>query len=107
MSRSYKKSPFANDSTHSGRNRSNQKRARAWQKMQANKRVRQAHKRGEYFPDGNSYRRQYESWNIQDYCSRCSWEEMLEHWKRTGFPRIGADSEEELYHYWYKCYIMK
>jgi len=65
MSRSYKKTPIAKDH-NSGK----------WGKKQANRRVRRCN---QSIPNGKSYRKLYNPWDIHDYVSYCSYRQELKY----------------------------
>lgn len=74
MSRSYKKNPIYKSGT---------KHWKKFAKKQANKKVRQY--KG-YIPSGSFYKKLYNSWDIYDYTSRCSYKEYKKQ-LRSDFKR--------------------
>jgi len=74
MSRSYRKSPVIKDNG----------KGKKKQKAIANRVVRRKLKNPDYVvPNGGSYTKEYESWRIADYTSRCTEEEAKEMWHRS------------------------
>ena len=100
MGRSYTRTPYSGE-------RQNQE-----DKRLANKRVRQQLKLADELPQGSSYRKMYESWNIRDYGWKSTWREYWNHqlkfwhtwgrWQGQEFP-----DREQAYWDWYKYYKMK
>lgn len=85
MSRSYKKTPISKDNP-GGRKSS---------KKQANRRVRNS----KNVPNGKQYRKFFNSYDIYDYISECSFEEYKKY--------QDAETEQELYGQWRKYYRNK
>ena len=89
MSRSYKKHPWVTDGGTPGTK---------YSKRFANKKVR----RNEDIPNGGSYKKVYESWEIRDYKWYWTWEEAKKDWEENKnyylkhhFPNL-----KSYYRYW-------
>lgn len=97
MSRSYKKSPYANDSHRKSTKES---------KKFANKKVRNITN----IPNGGAYKKIFESWDIRDYSFRQTWEEAKEYyeknkdsyWMQKRYPTL-----KDWYRRWLKYYKNK
>lgn len=88
MSRSYKKFPVCKDS------------ANKFMKRYANKKVRHTLD----IPNGGSYRKCFESWNISDWCWIWTKDQAIEDWERTkDKPWVHQETLEEYLQYWEKC----
>jgi hypothetical protein len=82
MSRSYKKHPVTKDTSGSA--------YRKWAKRQAAKRVR----RSVSVPDGKSYRKFYDPWNISDYIIRYDpWPRMWFNYIKNQWEILHPDPE--------------
>lgn len=94
MSRSYKKNAYASDG--SPKNVRNHKRL-------ANKKVRNS----DIPLKGGGYKKTYESWNIHDYISYCSWEDFKKEWYRNNYLNKKCFDLKDLYRHWLKWYHTK
>lgn len=83
MSRSYKKYPYWKI-----------ERSCKKSKKIANNKVRAYLKTDKEIPNGNAYKKIFESWEICDYCSSITLKEWLKRWKDNKYK-------------WYTCYKMK
>ena len=104
MSRSYKKTPWCGE------------RKGKLKKRMANHKVRQTLKRKYRLRvKGNAYKKLYETWNICDFSSICSWEEYwqskLERYnsmlKKYPYRKIKKPDKKESYRYWLKVFRNK
>ena len=106
MSRSFKKTPYACDTT-----------CKKYGKKLANRRVRRHLNNHLDLARGKSYRKLYDSWEISDYGWVCSWEQY-----KSGYTLNKEDglyyhnrfynydeplTEKELFLEWYRCYKRK
>lgn len=98
MSRSYKKNPIYTD----GRTPTPKKNKRI-----ANKRVRKSLN----LPNGNAYKKVFETYDIHDYISRWTWENAkfeYSHPDRHGFAwQEKYSTLKDFYRYWQKYYFSK
>lgn len=99
MSRSYKHTPWSGDTK--GPNK----------KKYASHRVRSKLKEQDYLPQGNKYKRLYESWDICDYGCRETWGEYWHHvvrlWHKWGYRYMPFPDKKHEYQKWYKYYKRK
>ena len=97
MSRSYKKSPYANDS---------HRKSTKISKRFASRKVRNT----ENVPNGNAYKKVSESWDIRDYSFRQTWEEAKEYYEKnkdTYYIQKHYPTLKDWYRNWLKYYKMK
>ena len=89
MSRSYKKHPYTKDG---GPTRVK------FAKREANKKVRRT---GD-IPNGKSYRRVFEPWDIHDYVNYWSWEEAKKDWEenKNYYLKHHFPTLKSYYRYW-------
>ena len=96
MSRSYKHTPIIKDGSSAKRKSS---------KREASKKVR---KYKGFIPDGNYYKKIYNSWEIYDYISLCTfsdWCKIKE--KNTHKSWNKEKNKEELYDEWARYFLRK
>ncbi len=89
MSRSYKKTPY------SGLPKDQ------FFKRYANKKLRQLHRQGKDVPDGKSFRKLMNSWNICDYSNIMKFEKFVQFRTRNS---LVTSELKELYCKWFKYY---
>ena len=78
---------------------------RKFSKRQANKKVR---KYKGYISDGNAYKKIYNSWEIYDYISLCSFSEWCDRNEcRVHKPWNEKQDKKDLYNQWSKYYLRK
>lgn len=94
MSRSYKKSAYASNGSP--------KNVREHKRL-ANKKVRNS----DIPLKGKGYKKAYESWDIHDYFSYCSWEDFKKEWDRGHHFNNKDFNLKDIYRYWLKWYHTK
>lgn len=99
MSRSYKHTPWCGDIK--GPNK----------KKYASHRVRSKIKNWDYLPQGNEYKRLYESWDICDFGCRTTWNEhwhnIIRLWHMWGYKFEPYPDKKKEYWNWYKYHKRK
>ena len=97
MSRSYKKSPVYTDGSAGSTKKS---------KRIANHVIRRTD--FEELPlKGGAYRKHFCSYNIHDFITRWTWEEVIAWWEQNDWVRERYPSKKDLYRYWRKNYRNK
>lgn len=92
MSRSYKKHAGIKDPANKG------------MKKFANKKVRHSND----VPNGKSYKKMFESYNISDFSWLYSWNECLATWEKSKKDKYNhIKTKEELYRYWVTTFKRK